>query len=99
MYGALLTRASWNSNVIVNSKAIDEVELWFKNLKTLNELPLFDTRQIAYIFSDASETGYGGFLTGVKPKFIKESRLRDIQDGYVSTKLPTKIRSKICSQF
>ena len=71
MYVALLTRASCNSNVIVNSKAIDEVEFWFKNLKTLNELPLFDTRQNAYIFSDASETGYGGFLTDVKPKFIK----------------------------
>ena len=90
MYGALLTRTSWNSNVIVNSKAIDEVEFWFKNLTTLNELPLFDTRPNAYIFSDASETGYGVFLTDVKPKFIKESRLRDIQDGTVSTKLPTK---------
>ena len=61
MDGALLTRASWNSNVIVSSKAIDEVEFLFKNLKTLNELPRFDTRQNAYIFSDASETGYGGF--------------------------------------
>ena len=70
MHGALLTRASWNSNVIVNSKAIDEVEFWLKILKTLNELPLFDTRQNAYIFSDASETGYGGFLTDFKPKFI-----------------------------
>ena len=50
MYGALLTRASWNSNVIVNSKAIDELEFWFKNLTTLNELPLFDTRPNAYIF-------------------------------------------------
>ena len=26
MYGVLLTRASWNSYVIVNSKVIDEVE-------------------------------------------------------------------------
>ena len=90
MYGALLTSASWNSNVIVNSKAIDEVEFWFKNLKTLNELPLFDNRQNAYIFCDPSETGYGVFLTDVKPKFIKESRLRDIQNSYVSAKLPTK---------
>ena len=62
MYGALLTRASWNSNVIVNSKAIDEVEFWFKNLKTLNELPLFDTLQNAYIFSDALKTDHGSFL-------------------------------------
>ena len=55
MYVALLTRASSNSSVIVNSKAIiDEGEFWFKNWKTLNELPLFDTRQNAYIFSDAS---------------------------------------------
>ena len=59
-------------------------------MKTLNELPLFDTRQNSYLFSDASETGYGGFLTGVNPKFIKESRLGDIQDGNVNTKLPTK---------
>ena len=65
LYGCILTKASWNAPVKVTQGAIDELKFWRENSKSLNqEGKLINEESVCNVrmYSDASSTGYGGYL-------------------------------------
>lgn len=63
MYSCVLTKKCWDSNVYLFKEAVDEMRFWFLNLVELNGC-LIDIRftHDFVLFSDASATGYGGYV-------------------------------------
>ena len=65
MYKCIDSRASWNAPVRITPEVITELTFWNTNLVSLNERgkPIKDGRLCSYsLFSDASGTGYGGYV-------------------------------------
>ena len=66
MYVCLLTRASWNAPIVLNSEAVTEVVFWKENTAILNGRELNIVQQYSNIvYTDASGTGYGGYVVNV----------------------------------
>lgn len=64
MYAALETRTSWQSHVVLDSLALEEIDFWLKNIDSLNGSPLWPIPVVeTLVFSDASDIGWGGHLT------------------------------------
>ncbi|XP_060597608.1 uncharacterized protein LOC132751470 [Ruditapes philippinarum] len=65
MYKCIISRASWDSPVLVSESAIHEIMYWKENVRKLNgsgkymsEMKVYDI----HVFCDASGSGYGGYL-------------------------------------
>ena len=65
LYHCIDSRLGRDSCVFVSQNAIEELEFWRLNVKALNEkgAPIYEQRNAEVsVFSDASGTGYGGYV-------------------------------------
>lgn len=65
LYKCILTRASWKAPVIVSQEAVEELRFWRNNVGSMNTEGKAIERSIFFevcLFSDASSSGYGGYL-------------------------------------
>ena len=65
LYHCIDSRLGWDSCVFVSQNALEELEFWRANAKALNEkgVAIFEQRNAEIsVFSDASGTGYGGYV-------------------------------------
>ena len=69
LYQCILQRASWNAKVLVSTDAFEECIFWEHKVESFNEIGsrlsqlTYNVPQDYYVFSDASGTGFGGFVT------------------------------------
>ena len=62
LYNCLIIRASWNSLVVLNSVAIEELYFWFENLRKFNRkgFNLHESDFCDFVaYTDASDVGFG----------------------------------------
>ncbi len=63
LYGVILTRHTWSSVVTLSDEALEELKFWLANLEFFNGQPLWRSPSAVWlVYSDASDTGYGGYL-------------------------------------
>ena len=64
-YSVIESRLFWSDSVFVPDSVISEFDFWLSNITSLNGFP-FKYRLVPsmQIFSDASATGYGGYIQG-----------------------------------
>ncbi|VDI79474.1 Hypothetical predicted protein [Mytilus galloprovincialis] len=69
LYQCILQRASWNAKVLVSTDAFEECIFWEHKVESFNEIGsrlsqlTYNVPQDYYVFSDASGTSFGGFVT------------------------------------
>lgn len=62
MYRTIESRESWSSRVLLSAGTKAELEFWHKNLASVNGQPIKPLiSATSAIYSDASDSGYGGF--------------------------------------
>ena len=62
----LNTRASWHSPIKVGIEAKTELIFWLKNVEKMNGIAI-TRNEISYsLFTDASKTGFGGYIEEVE---------------------------------
>ncbi|VDI40154.1 Hypothetical predicted protein [Mytilus galloprovincialis] len=78
MYECILYKASWNANVLLNSRSLDEIIFWKENIEKMNGRELHIVEQYSsVVYTDASGIGYGGYLV----KAIDEEIMGSWNDG------------------
>ena len=69
LYQVIDTRRSWCDSVILSPDAREELGFWFHNIEELNGNPIwFSSGATRVVYSDASDTGYGGYMVEVGPE-------------------------------
>lgn len=79
LYACVLTRAGWNAKILLNANAIGELKFWSGNALSLNATGTIlktDVVCSANACTDASATGFGGYVT-----FADEGSLAEGQVG------------------
>ena len=65
MYRTIESRLFWSDNVFLSDPVVNELQFWAANISSLNGFPIkLRLAPTMQIFSDASDTGYGGFVQG-----------------------------------
>ncbi|XP_071149234.1 uncharacterized protein [Mytilus edulis] len=63
LYECIMQKASWDSPVSIKEKAFDEVVFWKENVEFLNGKELLDEKVCtSVVYTDASGTGFGGYI-------------------------------------
>ena len=63
LYALLGTRCSWYDRLVINEEAKDELGFWLSNLDQINGMSMWKTASaVRIVYSDASSTGYGGYV-------------------------------------
>ena len=65
MYICLESRNNWYQNIKISSNAFYEIKFWLNNLSALNHKVLEIKKVKVNIVTDASDTGYGGFVESI----------------------------------
>lgn len=69
LYTAINCRRSWCDNVSLPLNAKAELEFWFRNIDCLSGKPIwFNPGATRIVYSDASESGYGGYMVELGPE-------------------------------
>ena len=59
----ILDKQSWNSAICLSKESLDQIAFWKRNLRTANLKEFtFDLSCHIIVYSDASNTGYGGYM-------------------------------------
>lgn len=59
------SRKHWNAYIHVTSEVIDELQFWLENIQKLNGQKFIENNVCtAEVYTDASDAGYGGFISG-----------------------------------
>eukprot|EP00117_Sycon_ciliatum_P022902 scpid26163/ scgid19621/ Retrovirus-related Pol polyprotein from transposon gypsy; Reverse transcriptase; Endonuclease len=111
-YHMILLRKSWAAQTVWSKEAIDDLKFWKESFDKLHGQPFWkkDPRVVVICWSDASDTGWGGFMEGRLgvhvakgewPGEIKEKRLsstwRELRAvKLVLESLAPKIAGKAC---
>ena len=88
MYECFLYKASWNANVLLNSRSLDEIVFLKKNREKMNGRELHIVEQYSgVLYTDASGIGFGGYLVQatdeeIVGRKIKSSTLRKLEAVY-----------------
>ena len=62
MYALLETRVGWSDMLMLTEQAKLEIEFWLTSLDKFNSQPIWhNPSSVRVIYSDASDTGYGGY--------------------------------------
>ena len=62
LYAMLNARGSWFQQVLFTSDALEELAFWLRHISALNGQNLWpDPSAVRVVYSDASDTGYGGY--------------------------------------
>ncbi|XP_045166502.2 uncharacterized protein LOC123529945 [Mercenaria mercenaria] len=65
LFNCINSRASWNAPVMITENAIDELQYWRQNVRSLNKNGKnIDKKEICMynVFADARQLGYGGYV-------------------------------------
>ena len=63
MYAVLQSRYAWCDRLALTDEAMDELTFWSSSLEDYNAQPIWHSPSaVRFVYSDASETGYGGFV-------------------------------------
>ncbi|XP_072019664.1 uncharacterized protein [Amphiura filiformis] len=66
MHVCIETKANWHSFVHLSTQAVEELKFWIENIRILNNNQLeFKPSATRIAYSDASSTGYGGYVIGL----------------------------------
>ena len=82
MYRSIETRSSWSDSLLIPDCVINELKFWQSNLDSYNGFSIKHQHTPSRIvYSDASDTGYGGFVVGfphlrVNGLWSKEEKLQ-----------------------
>ena len=68
LYAAMNTRRSWSDSVMIPADAREELRFWYHSIEHLNGRPIwFSPGSTRIAYSDASDTGYGGYIVELGP--------------------------------
>ena len=63
LYALINSRSSWDSQVEINDEVKGELQFWYSHLPILNRFLIRpESSSVAVVYSDASQTGFGGYL-------------------------------------
>ena len=63
MYAVLNAKISWCHQVLLTTEALEELTFWLDNIDNFNGHNIWpEASAIRVVYSDASGTGYGGYL-------------------------------------
>ena len=63
LYALINSRFSLSSPVKINDEVREELQFWYSHLPILNGFPIRpESSSVAVVYSDASQTGFGGYL-------------------------------------
>ena len=63
LYASINSRSSWDSQVEINDEVKGELQLWYSHLPILNGFLISPkSSSVAFVYSDASQTGFWGLL-------------------------------------
>lgn len=69
MFSQISAQSSWFSPFPLEDSVIEELNLWLNNLDNHNGRRIWlNTSAIRVAYSDASDTGYGGFIVELEPQ-------------------------------
>ena len=69
MYAQISAQNSWFSNFYVEDSVVEELVFWQSNLDHLNGRRIwFKSSAVRVAYSDASDTGYGGYILELGPQ-------------------------------
>jgi hypothetical protein len=72
LYGDINTCATWKAFVCLSEEARAELKFWQNNVAVLNGQPIwFKPGATRIVYSDASDSGYGGYSVEVGPQFAQ----------------------------
>ena len=70
MYAVLSQRIFWSDRLSLSSEAADELAFWQQNIDRYNSQSIwFSAGATRIVYSDASSTGYGGYVVELGPEF------------------------------
>lgn len=85
MHICVESRYSWDSLVNLSDQALEELDFWLNNISTLNSAKVGPKPSASRIvYSDASSTGYGGYVVDVSDE-ISHGQWRDDESSKSST--------------
>ena len=68
-YAQISTQNSWSSNFYLEDSVVEELVFWQSNLDHLNGRRIwFQSSAVRVAYSDASDTGYGGYIVELGPQ-------------------------------
>ena len=71
MYRSIESRASWCDSIVISDSVITELTFWQSNFELMNGFSITHQHAPARaVHSDASDTGYGGYVAGFKNQII-----------------------------
>ena len=71
LYAVINRYSSWYAWVALTEDAKEELSFWQNNIVALNGQPIwFKSGATRIVFSDASDSGYGGYSVEVGPQFV-----------------------------
>ena len=71
LYECLMQKSSLDAHVCVDKRAFDEIVFWSENYEFLNGKRLVgDNSHTSVVYSDASKTGYRGYLLNEKDEVM-----------------------------
>ena len=82
LYKCILSRASWKAPVLVSKEAIQELSFWRRNASGMNTEGKAIERNTFFevsLFSDASSSGYGGYLEATS--YLAKTTGRNVQNN------------------
>ena len=69
MYAQISAQNSWSSNFYLEDSVVEELVFWQSNLDHLNGRRIwFQSSAVRVAYSDASDTGYGGYIVELGPQ-------------------------------
>ena len=73
MYAQISAQNSWFSNFYLEDSVVEELVFWQSNLDHLNGRRIwFKSSAVRVAYSDASDTGYGGYIVELGPRWLRK---------------------------
>ena len=72
LYTIINCRTTWNDQVVWTEEAWAEMKFWENNIESLNGKEMrYSAGAVRLVYSDASDTGYGGYTVDVGPRIAQ----------------------------
>jgi hypothetical protein len=105
LYHAIESRISWMAHIPLSSDAVKELQFWLQNVERLNGVELF-SQLVQFdnlVFSDASNTAYGGYTVNNGQYLLCQGNWSPVECGKSSTwrelKAVDNILLSLCVKF
>ena len=75
MYTLLETRHAWCEQLIFSPEALEELRFWANSIADYSSQPIWHfPGAVRVVYSDASDTGYGGYVVEHGPAVVNEQK-------------------------